>query len=277
MTAMLDHCPQEPHGATPPETLAGKARRFLARNLRTKTLDLAGTPPMVSFTFDDVAVSACGLGARILEQHGARGTYYVAGRGCGSADGISPPLASIGQLRTLWARGHEIGCHTYSHPAVSRISLGELDSEIATNRTALKQIDGKIEARNFAYPYGDMSFRTKRHLENRFDSCRSVHPGINRVVADLGALKAWPLESAALDRRKIAALIADTASNGGWLIFYSHDVAERPLRYGVSPDLLDYAVGAAKAAACMVLTIGEGLHVARRRAPVDREAALARA
>ena len=35
---------------------------------------------MVTFTFDDVPVSACELGAGILESFGARGTFYVAGQ-----------------------------------------------------------------------------------------------------------------------------------------------------------------------------------------------------
>ena len=56
--------------------------------------------------------------------------------------------------------------------------------------------------RNFAYPYGDLSVRTKRYLETRFDSCRSCHAGINTTVADLGALKAWPLDNASVDRLK---------------------------------------------------------------------------
>ena len=155
---------------------------------------------MVTFTFDDVPASACDRGARILEQHGARGTFYVAGSGCGSANPGGPLRASIDQLRTIWANGHEIGCHTYSHPAVRYISFDELDSELDRNQSVLKTISSDIVVRNFAYPYGDLSVRTKRYLETRFNSCRSGHAGINIAVADLGALNAWPLDNASLDR-----------------------------------------------------------------------------
>ena len=34
---------------------------------------------MVSFTFDDVPKSAATVGAPMLEEYGARGTFYVAG------------------------------------------------------------------------------------------------------------------------------------------------------------------------------------------------------
>jgi peptidoglycan/xylan/chitin deacetylase (PgdA/CDA1 family) len=254
-----------------PAKITGKASRFLARNIHSKTLALRTNPPMVTFTFDDVPASACELGAGILEKYGARGTFYVAGRGCGTqgSDG-GPPLASIEQLRAIWAKGHEIGCHTYSHAAVSRISLGLLGQELERNRWALKNIGRDVELKNFAYPYGDLSFRSKRYLEERFDSCRSVHRGINYGAADLGSLKAWPLEDASIDRSTIAALIASTIKTGGWLIFYSHEVADRPNRFGVSPDLLTFAVATARETGCALATVADGLKIIAgtvRRAP----------
>jgi len=150
------------------------------------------------------------------------------------------------------------------------MSFDELGSDLNRNQSVLKEIDNSILLRNFAYPYGDMSVRTKRYLEARFDSCRSGHAGINNTVADLGALHAWPLYDASLDRIKIARLIAETVQGNGWLIFYSHDVAERPSRFGVSPDLLDWAVGAAKRAGCTLATIADGLElIGARRAQSD--------
>ncbi len=242
---------------------AGKATRFLARHLRSKVLPLRHGPPMVTFTFDDVPASACALGAGILEAYNARGTFYVAGRGCGTAGAGGPPMASIEQLRAIWTKGHEIGCHTYSHPYVSRISLDLLGAELDRNHWALKTIASETEVRNFAYPYGDLSWRAKCYLQSRFDSCRSVHPGINRGLADLGSLKAWPLESAAVGRAKITALIDQAARANGWLIFYSHEVAERPNRFGVTPDLLAFAAATARQSGCVVCTIAGAIDIAK--------------
>jgi peptidoglycan/xylan/chitin deacetylase (PgdA/CDA1 family) len=131
--------------------------------------------------------------------------------------------------------------------------------DLDRNQSVLRTIDSDIVVRNFAYPYGDLSVRSKRYLETRFDSCRSCHPGINCGVANLGALDAWALENASLDRAKIGALIAETVETRGWLIFYSHDVAERPNRYGVSPDLLEWAVSTAKRSGCALTTIADSL------------------
>jgi hypothetical protein len=104
-----------------------------------------------------------------------------------------------------------------------------------------------------------MSIRTKRYLETRFASCRSGHAGINTEVADLGALNACPLQNALLDRAKVAELIAQTVQSRGWLIFYTHDVAERPSKFGVSPDLLEWTVSTAKQLGCLITTVADGL------------------
>jgi len=237
------------------------ALRFAARQFRTKPLASRNVQPMVTFTFDDVPASACEVGARILEQRGARGTFYVAGQSCGTTSPDGSQRASIDQLRKVWANGHEIGCHTYSHPAVRHISLDALSVELARNQAALNKINRGIVLRNFAYPYGDMSIRTKRYLESRFDSCRSSHAGINTGIADLGALSAWPLQDASLDRAKIVELIAQTVQTRGWLIFFSHDVVEQPGRYDASPGLLDWAVSTAKRSGCVLTTIAGGLEL----------------
>jgi peptidoglycan/xylan/chitin deacetylase (PgdA/CDA1 family) len=256
----VDFAPPRAHSPGEPlcGKIAGKASRFLARNTRTKILAMRSATPLVTFTFDDVPASACRTGAALLEQHGARGTFYVSGGGCGAA---SPGgrLATTDQLKALHARGHEVGCHTYSHPAVSVIGHDELVADLEHNRCFLKGIDGTITVRNFAYPYGDLSFRTKRYLETRFDSCRSLLRGVNEGTADLGALKTCPLENATIDRREILEFIAKAVKVNGWLIFSSHDVEDTPSQFGVTPDLLVFAVGAASDAGCRLVTVADGL------------------
>jgi peptidoglycan/xylan/chitin deacetylase (PgdA/CDA1 family) len=252
---------QDPNSGSLPAKLSAMAARFIARQFRSKPLAMRNAHPIVSFTFDDVPASACEVGASILEQRGTRGTFYVAGGGCGEKATSGPAQASIDQLRRVWANGHEIGCHTYSHPAIRYMTLDQIGTELDRNQTVLQEVNGRIVLRNFAYPYGDISVRTKRYLETRFDSCRSCHAGVNSEVADLGALDAWPLQNSSLDRAKISELIAQTVQTRGWLIFYTHDVAPEPSPYGVSPDLLEWAVGAAKRSGCIVTTIAEALEL----------------
>lgn len=250
--------PFDPRATSLPGWIGGKASRFLARNWVTKGVVMCNSQPLVTFTFDDVPVSACSIGAAILESHRVRATFYVSGGGCG-AWSPSGPLATAPQLRAVAASGHELGCQTYSHPAVCSISAATLEAELERNRKFLASVSGEASALNFAYPYGALSFAAKRRLENHFHSCRSVVPGVNAGTVDLGALRACALEDRALDRAGIAELIAATVRAKGWLIFYSHDVEKRPSRFGVSPDRLAYAVSAAKAAGCRVATVAAAL------------------
>jgi peptidoglycan/xylan/chitin deacetylase (PgdA/CDA1 family) len=269
MLALQTH---DPNSSSLPERVTGMAARFIARRSRSKVVSLHNTPPMVSFTFDDVPASACEVGARILERHGARGTFYVSGAGCGTSSPDGSVRASIDQLRTVWANGHEIGCHTFSHPAIRHMSLEDIGTELERNRSTLKEVNSSLVLRNFAYPYGDLSIRTKRYLEGCFDSCRSGHAGINAGVADLGGLDSWPLQNATLDRARIAQLIVETVQKRGWLIFFSHDVATPPSAYGVSPDLLEWTVGTANRAGCVLTTIADGLDLIRGNSIEDQKA-----
>jgi hypothetical protein len=51
--------------------------------------------------------------------------------------------------------------------------------------------------------------------------------------------------------------------HNGWLVFSCHDVAPSPSRFGVTPDLLAFAVRTACEAKCRLTTIAGGLALAR--------------
>ncbi|MCB8835211.1 polysaccharide deacetylase family protein, partial [Escherichia coli] len=51
----------------------------LMRRMPGPRLHIPVSRPVVSFTFDDVPDTALTNGARILEDHGVRGTFYIAG------------------------------------------------------------------------------------------------------------------------------------------------------------------------------------------------------
>jgi peptidoglycan/xylan/chitin deacetylase (PgdA/CDA1 family) len=244
--------------------VAGKASRFLARHVPTKSLRKINPQPLVSFTFDDVPASACREGAAILEAHGVRATYYVCAGGRGAASPCGR-LASADDIAALASRGHEIGCHTYSHRAVSMLGRSELVGDLDRNRAALGAICAGNGVRNFAFPYGDVSFGAKRYLELRFDSCRTVRAGLNAGTIDLGALRSWPLENATINRARIVKLIDEAVRRQGWVIFNSHGLENTPWRYGITPDLFAFAVAAAKSGGCRVTTIAEGIRLAARR------------
>jgi peptidoglycan/xylan/chitin deacetylase (PgdA/CDA1 family) len=58
---------------------------------------------MVSFTFDDIPKSAATIGAAILEEYDARGTFYVSGGLVGAARRNMPVLSVADALRRAGA------------------------------------------------------------------------------------------------------------------------------------------------------------------------------
>ena len=257
--------------AAPYRAISGKLTRFLARNVPTKKLVMRNTRPLVSFTFDDVAASACTTGAALLEQQGARATFYISGANCGRPSPTGR-LASPDLIKTLHQKGHEIACHTYSHKRVVELSRDALADELQSNQRCLQSVIGDVRLRNFAYPYGDISFAMKRYLEAHFDSCRSHTQGVNAGVADLGVLKSRGLERVSIDRQRIADVIAETVRRRGWLLFAGHDIADAPSPYGVPPDLLAFALRTAVDGGCQLVTVSRALQILQAAAPNGRDA-----
>ena len=174
----------------------------LATHLSVEPFRLLNETPMVSFTFDDIPKSAATTGAKLLEEHDARGTFYVSGGLVGTASSDwarSMPRTSSNCI----AHGHEIGCHTFSHTRACDLDAEALDAEIARNRRYLRALDPSIKVENFAYPFGYGSFGRKGQLKQAFQSCRSIVPGVNSDTVDLQFLRAMPLIDHRIGRDEI--------------------------------------------------------------------------
>lgn len=150
---------------------------------------------LVSLSFDD------GLDVHLdrvlprLDQYGMPGTFYV-------------PLdaSTIAQRHREWqgaaANGHELGCHTIFHPAVSSkpwvtpgialesYSLDRMNRELAVAATMLRVLDGQTQ-RTFAFPCGNCQLGKQgvpRRLLRRFGLDRTRLAGwVDRFHLDLGA------------------------------------------------------------------------------------------
>lgn len=242
--------------------LVSRFDRLAAFFLRGKTVPLRNARPMVSFTFDDIPVSAYVNGASILEEHGARGTFYVSGGLCGGRHPVWL-FADEEAVSDIARRGHEIGCHTYSHKDIQQLKAGEFEEELRRNLKFLKSLEGNSAPKNFAYPYGSVGLMQKPLAQARFASCRGVREGINSGVVDLGHLRAVRLYDSTMTLERIQDLLEQTARERGWLIFYTHDVHDPPTDQGVSTALFRQALEAAARSECDIVTVGEALELAQ--------------
>jgi peptidoglycan/xylan/chitin deacetylase (PgdA/CDA1 family) len=193
---------------------------------------------VISFTFDDFPKSALDVGGRILQRYGARGTYYVS-MGLAGTNRVVGAMFDEEDVRTAHYTGHEIACHTFSHPNCGSLKRSAILAEIRGNAAALRTVIRDRAFVNFAYPYGAVSHTVKRALRFRFKTCRGIRPGINQGTVDLADLRAIPLYNSEFDQNQLLRLIDHNRAAGGWLIFYTHDLSDTPSRFGCTPCQLE--------------------------------------
>ena|SRR5438093_2819983 len=227
--------------------------RLLYERLWARRINAIRAQGFVTFTFDDFPASALGVGGAILERYGLHGTYYA-------APGLMGQESELGKQFTLvdlergYAIGHEIANHSYAHMNCCDLENKALIADCQRSNHAL----AAYGVRNFAYPYGLTDVRVKRLLAGRFDTCRGIAPGINGSDTDLNDLRANAIYShRTLDR--LFDLIDENTRVGGWLVFYTHDVSEKPSRFGVTVNDFEKLVKVAIKSGMNVGTIRDGL------------------
>lgn len=105
------------------------------------------TAPCVALTFDDGPGPHTGRLLDMLEQRGAKGTFYVLG---------SKVSGGAGLLQRMQAKGHQIGNHTWNHPDLRNLDAAGIASELNRTNDAIRQVVGKAPT-TARPPYGAMN------------------------------------------------------------------------------------------------------------------------
>ena len=117
---------------------------------------------------------------------------------------------------------------------------------------------------NFAYPGGSVGFWNKSLLTGRFRSLRTNFAGINYGAFDGGMLKACALYSDSVEHKNVLKFLDEAERRVGWLIFYTHDVSEKPSRYGCTPRLLEFVLLEARKRKMDMLSVRDTLNLGER-------------
>jgi peptidoglycan/xylan/chitin deacetylase (PgdA/CDA1 family) len=240
---------------SPDRSLKGKLRRRVVRLQARRPARVVLERPMVSFSFDDVPISAVETAGAMLEAKGARGTYFICA-GLAGQDSRMGPYASREALLAAQARGHEIACHTYGHLDCGAASAAAIEADIARNDAALAGW-GAPPTTTFAYPYGDVSHAAKQVAGDRFALARALHHGLIETGADLNQAPAVGVEGPDGEATALRWL-ERAAERKAWLILYTHDVREAPSPVGCTPQVLQRIVDAAVASGFDLVTVAEG-------------------
>lgn len=240
----------------PPRHLAAKAARRMTAWRIAHPIEIAPTRPLLSVCFDDFPQSAAKLGAQILADYGARGTYYAAA----SLEGEEGPHGrnfTRDDLLHVAEASHEIGCHSYAHGDSTRLPVRDALLDSAKNADALAAMGLKAPLRSFAYPYGETTFALKRALPQRFIAARGTFGGLNLGRGDRAQLRAAPYFGpdafASVQNDLVTA-----ARQKAWLIVFTHDVANWPSAWGTTPQALVALLRAARTLDFDIVTVSAG-------------------
>ncbi len=236
-------------------SLKGKLRRRLVRLQHRRPAEPRLGAPLISFSFDDAPVSAFTTGARVLERHGARGTFFVCA-GTAGQGGYIGQMGDRADILHAQATGHEIACHTYSHLDCGRADARSATADVARNDRTLEAW-GLPRPATFAYPYGDVGAPAKRMLAKRFTLARALHHDVIEGGTDLAQAPAVGVEDA--DGEALARHWMDQAvRRKAWLILFTHGVADELTPYGCTTAVFERLVAEAVARDFEIVTVAEG-------------------
>jgi peptidoglycan/xylan/chitin deacetylase (PgdA/CDA1 family) len=102
----------------------------------------------VALTFDDGpdAVFTPQI-LNVLRRTGGKGTFFVVGRRVRRYPGV---------FQRMLREGHEVGNHSWSHPKMSRLSAGQVRTELRRASDEMNRV-GNVRPRFFRPPYGALS------------------------------------------------------------------------------------------------------------------------
>lgn len=166
--------------------------------------DSGGT---LSITFDDGYLDNFKNAAPILEDLGLPATFFVA-TGFIGTDQVAwwdrdlpkaPAWMDWDHVRSLHARGFEVGCHTVTHADFGSLSVEEARQELAQSMRRT-QTELGFTPDLFAYPYGGQGNMNETNLQVVKDAglrCSlSCFGGVNAIGSDPFRLRRVPINSA---------------------------------------------------------------------------------
>ena len=235
-------------------------KRNAARLVFRRPLAIRTQAPLISFTFDDFPRSALVVGGAILNRYGLSGTYYTC-FGLLGKDSPSGPICVPDDLRELVERGHELGCHTFSHCHSWDTEKAAFENSVVQNRVALSELVPGAEFKSFSYPISEPRPLTKRRVAEYFVSCRAGGQRLNTGTVDLNLLAAYFLEKSRDKIQAVKNLIDENRAVRGWLILATHDVSENPSPFGCTPGFFEDIVQYAASSGARILPVVKAVEI----------------
>ena len=210
----------------------------------------------VSISFDDGRASQLERAIPILDEHGARGTFYILPR-CIESD------AGARAWRAAAEAGHEMGNHTVTHPcsgnfrfarpqALESLTLDRMAEELDT---AQRIIDARlgVTPTSFAYPCGQQFVGRGKGVQSyvplvaeRFTVGRTFldESANDPAFCDFAQVFGVDFDRMSIDELKT--WLDPTIEQGHWLVLAGHDVSDEPARQAILAETLAWLCARAR-------------------------------
>lgn len=234
--------------------LRNRLRRELAARLARRSALWQSDVPVISFTFDDFPRSALTCAGALLREHGFAGTYFTSLGLMGS----TRPTGRIfdgPDLQQALTDGHELGCHTFSHCHAWDTQPRRFEAELRKNQEALTTRVPGGGFQTLSYPISNPRPGNKRAASRHYVCSRGGGQTFNTGQVDLNYLRSFFLEQSRDDFATVRRVIDANRNARGWLIFSTHDVAEQPTPFGVTPDFFAQTLQCAIASGARILPV----------------------
>ena len=112
---------------------------------------------VIALTFDDGPGPYTAHLLDILDQYGAKATFFLIG---------SKVSGQASVVRSIQARGHQLGNHSWSHPELPKLSVDQIAGEIDRTNEAIRQATG-VKPSILRPPYGAVNGAVLEQLRLR--------------------------------------------------------------------------------------------------------------
>ncbi len=205
---------------------------------------------MISFNFDDGWRSAYELGLPLFDADGLKVSYYPV-----TTYFTYPDFITVEMLKSVQARGHEIGNHSRTHANLTQISSTAARQEIFGAKQDLSVLG--IQTTTIAYPYGASSNSVRQMAQSAgYVLGRGTDNGYADKTSNRYNLPSWDIGGMTFNEVKV--IIDGAIAEKKWAILIMHKVTINPGEETVSPALLQQIIAYVKEKKVDVVTNSEG-------------------
>lgn len=198
--------------------------------------------PLITVTFDDGYESIYKTAMPLLQQYGIHTTQYVLG---GTSD--QPEYVSWKQIGEMQKGGHEIACHSMTHPDLVKIDASQLNYQLGQCKTELSKRFGTVT--DFVSPYGSANDTTRTAISQYFDSDRNTNgdPKNGVTNADVNTadnFNRYNIIGVTVHHdttvKELQELVAYAKATNGWLVLTYHQADDTSSsQFGVDPAAMN--------------------------------------